>query len=434
MLRTARRLCVALSLAAATLSAAPTAAQAQIPSFRSLIAASESKYAAIVVDAKTGEVLYANRADSPRYPASLTKMMTLYLTFEALSAGRLRLDDRVVFSPRASAQSPTKLGVAPGDSITVAQAIQAMAILSANDVSVATAEKLAGSESRFTALMTLRARELGMQSTNFANPNGLPDPRNLSTARDMAILSRALMRDYPQYYHYFSQRGFQFRSRWVNGHNHLLGNGVDGLKTGYTRTSGFNIAISGVRDNRRLVVVVMGGPSAASRDQHAEDLLLTGFDVVSRRARGDMTYTVARNLSESMPAGPVQRPPSEQGDGDQDNLRIVLAAAAPPAASTRLQVIQPRPKARIQRAEPAREAARGGYAVQVGAFRSKRDANRQIAFVENRFGRHLGGADGAAERHAGSYRTVFSGLSRADARATCRAMRAKRLACEVLDD
>jgi D-alanyl-D-alanine carboxypeptidase (penicillin-binding protein 5/6) len=414
--------------------AAPPA-QAQIPYFRTLIAASESKYAAIVVDTKTGEVLYANRADSPRYPASLTKMMTLYLTFESLASGRLRLDDRVEFSPRASAQASTKLGVAAGDSVSVADAIQAMAILSANDAAMAMAEKLGGSESRFTALMTLRARELGMQNTNFANPNGLPDSRNISSARDLAILSRALMRDYPQYYHYFSQSGFSFHGRWINGHNHLLGHGIDGLKTGYTRTSGFNIAISGVRDGRRLVVVVMGGPSAASRDQHAEDLLLTGFEVMTRRAKGDTSVTVAQNLSEPLPAGPVQRPPSEQGDGDQDNLKIVLASATPPPGSTRLEVIQPRrPAARLQRAEAKGHEQRGGYSVQVGAFRSKAEARRQIAYVENRFGRHLGDAEGSADRHGRRYRTMFSGLSQAEAKATCRAMHAKRLACEVLED
>jgi D-alanyl-D-alanine carboxypeptidase (penicillin-binding protein 5/6) len=434
MLRNARRLFVALSVAAATLVAAAPPAQAQIPYFRSLIAASESKYAAIVVDAKTGEVLYANRADSPRYPASLTKMMTLYLTFEALASGKLRLDDRVAFSPHASAQSPTKLGVGAGDSISVDDAIQAMAILSANDAAMAMAEKLGGSESRFAALMTLRARELGMQNTNFVNPNGLPDSRNISSARDLAILSRALMRDYPQYYHYFSETGFTFRGRWVHGHNHLLGHGIDGLKTGYTRTSGFNIAISGVRDNRRLVVVVMGGPSIASRDQHAEDLLLTGFAVMTARARGETGVTVADNLSEPAPSGPVQRPPTEQGDGEQDNLRIVLASAAPPPASTRLKVVEStRPTGHIERAQPSRRA-RGDYSVQVGAFRSKADAKRQIALVEDRFGRHLGDAEGATDRQAGRYRSVFNGLTEAEARNTCRAMRAHRMACQVLSD
>ena len=435
MLRNARRLFVSLGLAAATLVAtvAPPA-QAQMPYFRSLLAASESKYAAIVVDAKSGEVLYSNHGDSPRYPASLTKMMTLYLTFEAISSGKLRLDDQVAISPHAAAQAPTKLGVSAGDSITVSQAIQGMAILSANDAAMAMAEKLGGSEGRFTALMTLRAQELGMQTTRFVNPNGLPDSRQITSARDMAILSRALMRDYPQYYHYFSQAGFDFRGRYIKGHNHLLGRGIDGLKTGYTRTSGFNIAISGVRDNRRLVVVVMGGPSIASRDQNAEDLLLTGFDVMSRRARGEQV-TVAQNLSEPLASGPVQRPPVEQGDGDQDNLQIVLAEATPPARSTKLRVIEPRRAAVVERAEPVRQTKNGGYSVQVGTFRSKADAHRQIAFVQDRFGKHLGDdAKAGTDRQAGRYRTIFSGLSQREARATCNAMRAKRLACEVMDD
>jgi D-alanyl-D-alanine carboxypeptidase (penicillin-binding protein 5/6) len=435
MSRHARRLFVSISLAVATvLTAAAPPAQAQIPYFRSLLAASESKYASIVVDAKSGEVLYANHADSPRYPASLTKMMTLYLTFEALASGKLRLEDRVVFSPHAAAQAPTKLAVGAGDSITVAQAIQGMAILSANDAAMAMGEKLAGSEGRFTALMTLRAQELGMENTRFVNPNGLPDSRQISSARDMAILSRALMRDYPQYYHYFSQPGFSFRGRWINGHNHLLGKGVDGLKTGYTRTSGFNIAISGVRDGRRLVVVVMGGPSVATRDSHAEDLMLTGFQVLARRARGDMNVTVAQNLSEPLPSGPVQRPPSEQGDGDQDNLKIVLAKADPPPRSTKLEVADPPSSERTERAKPKSRQARAAYSVQVGEFRSKADARRQITFVEDRFGKHLGDADGSAERAGRRYRTVFSGLTEAEARDTCRAMRAKRLACAVQQD
>lgn len=430
MLRAARRLFVSLGFAAAALVAAVAPpAQAQMPYFRSLLAASDGKYAAIVVDAKSGEVLYANHGDSPRYPASLTKMMTLYLTFEALSSGRLRLSDRVVFSPRAAAQSPTKLGVAPGDSITVEEAVQAMAIKSANDASTAMAEKIGGSEARFTALMTLRAQELGMQNTRFVNPNGLPDTRQISTARDMAILSRALMRDYPQYYHYFSQPGFSFRGRYVKGHNRLLGGGVDGLKTGYTRTSGFNIAISGVRDNRRLVVVVMGGPSAASRDQHAEDLLLTGFNVMTRRARGEQV-TVAQNLSEPLPNGPIVRAPSEQGDGDQDNLRIVLAEAQAPR-STKLRVVESRPDPRAERAQAKRRASGGDVSIQVGAFRTKSDARRQVSFVEDRFGKHLGGATGRTDRQAGRYTTVFTGLSQPEARATCRAMRAKGLACEI---
>ncbi|RAK55584.1 peptidase M15 [Phenylobacterium soli] len=422
MLKHARRLFVSLGLAAATLMAAtPPAAQAQIPYFRNLLAATSGRYAAIVVDAKTGEVLYDRHADAPRYPASITKVMTLYLTFEALSTGKLHLDDRVVFSPHASAQAPTKLGVRPGDSVSVSEAIQAMTTLSANDAAVAMAEKIGGTESRFTALMNLRAQELGMQNTHFANANGLPDSRNLSTARDIAILSRAAMRDYPQYYHYFSQRSFTFRGRYVQNHNHMLEGvqGVDGLKTGFTNASGFNIAISGVRDGRRLIVVVLGGPTRVQRDQNAEDLLLTGFDVMRRRAMGEK-LTIAQNLFEPEPTGPVVRPPVEQGDGDQDALKIELTSAPPPRA-----------KVRGQPAKPAAKAERWG--VQVGEFRSRADAKEQIALVQRKFGRHFDSADGAAEKAGRRYRAVFTGFSQGEAKDACRALKAKRLACAVVE-
>ena len=202
MFPTARRIALALLLTFATLVSSITAAPA--PVYAAIV--DSPKYAAIVVDATTGEVLYARRADSPRYPASITKVMTLYLVFEALESGRLSPNDRVVMSPRAAAQPPSKLGLAVGDSLSVDDAIRALAVKSANDVAVALAEKVGGTEARFAAMMTLKAQELGMNSSRFVNANGLPDSRQLTTARDIAILSRAVMRDYPQYYPYFSQK------------------------------------------------------------------------------------------------------------------------------------------------------------------------------------------------------------------------------------
>jgi D-alanyl-D-alanine carboxypeptidase (penicillin-binding protein 5/6) len=435
MFQHARRLFVSLGLAAATLVAAvPPPAQAQVPYFRNLLAASQTKYAAIVVDAKSGEVLYAKHSDSPRYPASITKVMTLYLTFEALASGKLRLDDRVVFSPHAAAQAPTKLGVRAGDSVSVSEAIQAMTTLSANDAAVAMAEKIGGTERKFTALMTLRAQELGMQNTQFVNANGLPDSRQLSTARDIAILSRAAMRDYPQYYRYFSQRSFNFRGRNINNHNHLLGGvpGVDGLKTGFTNASGFNIAISGVRDNRRLIVVVMGGPTVATRDQNAEDLLLTGFQVLDRRAKGER-ITVAQNLFEPEPTGPVVRGGAEQGDADQEGLTIELASNTPPTRTSRIEIVSPRQAQAGRKPEAAKaKGKKETWSVQVGEFHNRADARKQIAFVEDRFGKHIGDASGAAEKSGRRYQTRFEGMTEAEARGTCRAMKAKRLACVVI--
>ncbi len=428
MIKHARRLFLALGLAATTaLGSVATPASAQIPYFQNLLSASQTKYAAIVVDAKSGEVLYAKHEDSPRYPASITKIMTLYLTFEALAAGKLHPEDRVLVSPHAAAQAPTKLGVRAGDSVSVEEAMDGMATKSANDMAVAMAEKLAGTESRFAALMTLRAQELGMQNTHFANASGLPDSRQLTTARDIAILSRAVMRDYPQYYKLFSLQEFTFRGQVMANHNHLLGRmpGVDGLKTGFTNASGFNLAVSAVRDNRRLIAVVMGGPTTAQRDQNAEDLLLTGFDVMRRRAMGEK-ITVAQNLFEPELTGPIVRPPVEQGDGDQTGLKIELASA-PASRAGKIEIAQPRRKA--DRDAPAKAK----WAVQVGEFRSPTDARHQIAFVEKRFGDHFDGATGGTDKQGRKYKAVFSGLSETDAKGACRAMKAKRLACMVID-
>jgi D-alanyl-D-alanine carboxypeptidase len=428
MIQPARRLLLSFGLAIATMVATTApAAQAQVPYLQ--LPANQPKYASIVVDAKSGEVLYAKRADSIRYPASVTKVMTLYLTFEALAAGRIKLDDRVVFSPHAAAQSPTKLGVAAGDSITVSEAMQAMAIKSANDAAVAMAEKLGGTESRFAALMTLRARELGMSNSHFVNASGLPDSRQVTTARDLAILSRAVMRDYPQYYRLFSQQQFTFRGRLMGNHNRLLGrmDGVDGLKTGFTNASGYNLAVSAVRDGRRLIAVVMGGPSGAWRDNNAQGLLLTGFNVMDRRAHGEKIL-VAQNMFEPEAAGPMMRPSIEQGDRDQDGGRIQLASAAPPPRMAPVKIVEPE-DTKLRKGKRERK---GEWSVQVGAFKTKSDAREQIGYVKDRFGKQFAKADGSVDKNGRSYRTVFSGFDQSQAKAACKAMKAKRLDCQVL--
>lgn len=420
----ARHALASLGIAVAALFAPlATTAQANPASFS--LPATQPKYAAIVVDAHSGEVLYAKRADSPRYPASITKVMTLYLLFEALESGKLKMSDRIAMSPHAAAQSPTKLGLRPGDSLTVEQAMHAMALKSANDIAVATAERLGGTESRFAALMTLRAQELGMRNTRFVNASGLPDSRQITTARDLAILSRAVMRDYPQYYKLFNTQQYVFRGQTLRNHNRLLGRspGVDGLKTGYTNASGFNLAASAEKDGRRLIAVVLGGPSTAIRDENTQDLLLTGFDVIARRARGER-ITVAQNLFEPPETtGAVTRPSTEQGDGEQDELRIVLANASPP---TRTQSA-----GRSSRAAAQKET----WTVQVGAFRSKNDAREQLGFVKSRFGRQFSGTEGfVTDKVAGAYRSRFRGFdSKKEAQAACRAMKAKRLDCMIVD-
>lgn len=243
-----------------------------------------SKDAAIVVDGATGHVIYSRNADERRFPASLTKMMTLYVLFEALEKGTVKLDSQFTTSAYASGVYPTKLGLKPGETISVELAIKAIAVLSANDAATVVAEGLAGSESRFAERMTAKARALGMSKTNFENASGLPNPRQTTTATDMAMLGRHLAFDFPQYFHYFATPSFKFKQRTYNTHDHLLNlyPGTDGIKTGYTRASGFNLVSSVVRNNRHLVGVVMGGISVPSRDREMMRILTEGFEFAAK--------------------------------------------------------------------------------------------------------------------------------------------------------
>ncbi|MEZ5764171.1 MAG: SPOR domain-containing protein [Xanthobacteraceae bacterium] len=230
---------------------------------------------AIIVDANSGSVLHANNPDAQRFPASLTKVMTLYLLFERLEAGKIRLDTMMPVSQNASEQAPTKLGLRAGDRLKVEDAIQGLVTRSANDASVVIAEALAGDEEEFARLMTSKARALGMTRTVYRNPNGLPNPGQVTTARDQALLGRAIQDRFPRYYRYFATNSFIYRGKAIRNHNRLLGRveGVDGIKTGYTRASGFNLITSIKRGNRYLVGVVLGGRSAGSRDATMRNLL-----------------------------------------------------------------------------------------------------------------------------------------------------------------
>lgn len=234
-----------------------------------------SRYAGIVIDAKTGKTLYKSHADAPRYPASLTKMMTLYLTFDALESGRIVKSTKIPVSRNAASEVPSKLGLRPGQTITVEQVILALVTKSANDAATAVGEFLGGSEAGFARMMTEKAHQLGMNSTTFRNANGLPDKAQKTTARDMARLGMALRDHHPRYYDYFTTRSFKYRGRRFGNHNKLLGRvkGVDGIKTGYTRASGFNLVSSVEVRGRSIVAVVMGGRTGRSRDAHMRHLI-----------------------------------------------------------------------------------------------------------------------------------------------------------------
>jgi D-alanyl-D-alanine carboxypeptidase len=232
-------------------------------------------YADIVVDANSGTVLHSTNPDAQRHPASLTKIMTLYLLFEQLEAGKLKLDSQLPVSKEAAGQMPTKLGLKPGSTLAVEDAIKGMVTRSANDAAVVVAEAIAGDEDAFARLMTRKAQTLGMSRTIYKNASGLPDSGQVTTARDQSTLGRAVQERFPRYYKYFSIRTFTFRGQSIGNHNHLLGRveGVDGIKTGYVNASGFNLVTSVHRGNRYLVAVVMGGSSAGSRDAKMRDLI-----------------------------------------------------------------------------------------------------------------------------------------------------------------
>ena len=238
-------------------------------------AAEDPRYAAIVVEAASGKVLHAVNADQLRYPASLSKMMTLYILFEEIESGRLRLDTPLHVSTRAAGQPPSKLGLRADTTITVADAIPAIAVKSGNDVAAVVAENISGSEAAFAQRMTQTAHRLGMQDSLFRNASGLPDPAQMTTARDMAILVRALQQRFPRFYQVFSEPTFTYQGRTYPSTNKLLGKvpGLDGVKTGYIRASGYNLATSVRRDGKRIIVVVFGGPTGSARDAQVTALV-----------------------------------------------------------------------------------------------------------------------------------------------------------------
>ena len=241
------------------------------------------KDAALIVDGATGKVLYARNETAERHPASLTKMMTLYLLFDALKAGKVTMQTQLPVSWHASIQKPTKLSLRPGQTISVDTAIRAIVIRSANDVAVVIAEALGGTESHFAEMMTARARQMGMRETNYHNASGLPDPLQISTASDLAILGRHLAYDYPQYFPYFGLSGFNYNGAWCPTHDNLIGryDGADGIKTGYTGASGFNLVSSVTRGTTHLIAVVMGGRTAVRRDLEMVRLLDQTFAQIS---------------------------------------------------------------------------------------------------------------------------------------------------------
>ncbi|MBC9879361.1 D-alanyl-D-alanine carboxypeptidase [Bradyrhizobium sp. INPA01-394B] len=297
---------------------------------------SSPKFASIIVDGNSGAVLQSNNPDGLRHPASLTKIMTLYLLFERLESGKMKLDTELPVSQHAADQDPTKLNLRAGQTIRVEDAIKGLVTRSANDAAVVIAEAIGGDEDDFAAMMTRKARALGMSKTVYRNANGLPNDEQVTTARDQATLGRAIQERFPRYYRYFSTTSFSWRGEQIRNHNHLLGSveGVDGIKTGYTRASGFNLVTSMRRGNRHLIGVVLGGRSGGSRDAIMRNLLAENLE------KGATTHTVAAVTERnSADAG------SEVADASETPARptapVQVAAAPAPEA------VAPRPASRL---------------------------------------------------------------------------------------
>ena len=390
--------------------------------------ASAAKNASIVIDAETGRIVEEHNADALNYPASLTKMMTLYLTFEALESGKFSLDQKIPISAHAASRAPSKLGLEPGDSITVREAILALVTKSANDVACALGEALSGgSETAFAEKMTLKAHKLGMSNTIFRNASGLPDPAQHTTARDLATLALSLYRDFPDEYRYFGTREFHFRGAVIPTHNHLMKafEGMDGIKTGFTNASGFNLAASAVRDNRRLVAVVMGGESARSRDRHMAELLNAAF--ANRPDR----------LTPTMVASTSAAAASDEDDDEPGGTTVAGRAAKVVSALSPIRRAEAAP---VAAAAPRHAAAAVSdarrWAIQLGAFTKEAAAEKAVATASTKLPRgrsktvQILKPAKTDKEHA--FRARLVNFGEKEARDACRLLRKKHLQCAVI--
>ena len=369
-----------------------------------------SRYASIVVDADTLEIIHARQIDELRYPASLTKVMTLYLTFDALNAGTLKLNEPVRVSANASRTVPTKLGLRAGQTITVENLIQAIAVKSANDAAVVIAERLAGSEAAFTEQMTAKARSIGMMKTTFKTANGLPHPEQQTSARDMAKLASNILSNHRRYYHYFGQERFYYNGRSYNNTNKLLPwlKGVDGLKTGYTRDSGYNLIVSAQRDGRRLIAVVLGGASGAARNTHMQELIERGFDVIGVAPVQSLPPVIVNRKPV-----PKQKPPQ-------------IASSPRVAQAVRLRGTNNKTVtiSNDQSLRLSNSQSTDIWGVQIGAFLKRAEAEEQLLSVR---GLHILAKANANVRPLTRngqtlYRARFDGLSVKDAQAACKSL------------
>jgi D-alanyl-D-alanine carboxypeptidase len=423
------------------------------------------KYAAIVMHADSGDVLFARAPDEKRYPASLTKMMTLYLLFEELEAGRMTLDQSLAVSAQAAGQPPSKLGLSSGSTIDVETAIEALVVKSANDVAVTVAESISGSEWKFAQAMTRKAAALGMRSTTFKNASGLPNSKQTTTARDLVTLSRRLVQDFPQYFDYFDIESFTWNGRTYRTHNALVKtfDGADGLKTGYTQRSGFNLATTASRDGSRLIGVVLGGRSVRTRDAHMREILTASFESI----RSNPTLIAALHRATPSPRlkptlvamlAANNTPALTADAGVRQEMTLAAASFAPVGPAPRSDAIsalisaagsvgfgdyegQPMTDADLDASldsvgEGDIEDERA-WSVQIGAFRSKTLAQQELeaAALASRAVDVARAVSPIVEKSGATiYRARFTSLSEFDAVAVCARIKAAQLSCFAVED
>ncbi len=415
------------------------------------------QFSAISVDARTGKIISSVDPDGRRYPASLTKMMTLYVVFEDLEAGKIKLTSPVTMSPRAARMQPSKLGVKPGTQITVELAIKALVVKSANDVASAVAETLGGTESAFAERMTRTAKRLGMSRTVYRNASGLPNPAQVTTARDQATLGLRLQRDFPQYYPYFRTMAFTYGGRTTHTHNRLLGKyaGTDGIKTGYIHASGFNLTTSARRGEKRIVGVVMGGKSGGSRNAYMRKMLDKAFPkcvngktiaALAGSSLGAMDPLAAAmaDAAESAPSGEQPADASAASKviaipRDKPSAPKILEATLAPATLPENLPFEVKPEAKEAGSADSPELAAVPEAVwniQIGAYASKKDATTRLSKLRAEGPTELRGKPAftvtVQKGDKTTYRARFSGFTEKAAREACRQLARTNTSCYVV--
>lgn len=388
--------------------------------------AANASVSSIMIDAQNGDVMYEMNADERRYPASLTKLMTLYITFNALENNHIKLTDKLKVSRTAANRSPSRLGLRAGETITVKDAIMAVIVKSANDCATVLAEHFSASEADFAVLMTNTAHKLGMNHTTFKNASGLPNKQQKTTARDMAVLAMAVYHHFPQYYKWFSAKSFQYKGKTIGGHNYILKTfaGADGMKTGYTAASGYNIITSAKRSGKRVIAVTMGHNSVGERDKKVAKMMDKGLTRMKQEGEIDVAM-LTNEINGKTVATPKQQ-------------RTAAVQKKTPAKAKTARLAKASAKPSAQAVQTVASITNGSFAVQVGSFSDYQRARNYALTVKNKLAKKYAVHDIKVEKVQSKNRTIYRskviGLAKNDANAICKTMKRSKQSCLVTSD